>query len=120
MEEHELAARCGRGRLQFGDLTLQVLETPGHCGGHNAFLMDCGGLRVLFAGDLIFHGGRILLQNTHDCDLQAYIRSLRRLRGLGVDVLLAGHLSFALRWGQRHIDAALDVLDRGGIPPQAL
>ena len=107
-------------QIRVGDLTLQVLETPGHCGGHNAFLMDCGGLRVLFAGDLIFHGGRILLQNTHDCDLQAYIRSLRRLRGLGVDVLLAGHLSFALRWAQRHIDAALDVLDRGGIPPQAL
>ena len=107
-------------RIRVGDLTLRAIDTPGHSGGHVAFLMDAGGLRVLFAGDHIFHGGRILLQNTHDCDLQAYIRSLRSLGGLDVDVLLPGHLGFALGRGQQHIDAALEMLDRGGIPPQAL
>jgi hydroxyacylglutathione hydrolase len=107
-------------QIRVGNLTLQVLETPGHCDGHHAFLMLCEGLRVLFSGDLIFQGGRILLQNTHDCDLQAYIRSLKRLSGLRVDALLPGHLAFVLRQGQRHIDSALDILDRGGIPPQAL
>jgi len=107
-------------QIRVGTLTFQVLETPGHCSGHHAFLMTCEGLRVLFAGDLIFQGGRILLQNTHDCDLQAYIGSLRRLGGLGVDALLPGHQLFVLHEGQRHIEAALDVLARGGIPQQAL
>lgn len=107
-------------QIRAGSVTFQVLETPGHCGGHHAFLMDDDGLRVLFSGDLIFHGGRILLQNTHDCDLGAYVRSLTRLRGARIDALLPGHQAFALREGQRHIDAALDILDRGGIPLQAL
>jgi glyoxylase-like metal-dependent hydrolase (beta-lactamase superfamily II) len=106
--------------VKIGDLTVQALETPGHSAGHHAFVLDCPGVRVFFSGDLIFFGGHILLQNTLDCDLQVYIRSLRRLRGLGVDVLLPGHLSFALGRGQRHIDAALEILDRGGIPPQAI
>jgi hydroxyacylglutathione hydrolase len=106
--------------VTIGDLSLRALETPGHCAGHHAFVLDCHGVRVLFSGDLVFFGGHILLQNTSDCDLQAYIRSLKRLQGMDVDVLLPGHLSFALTKGQRHIDAALEILNRGAIPPQAI
>ena len=120
-EPAEVEEEMGDGQVvTIGDLMVQALETPGHCAGHHAFVLDCHGARVFFSGDLIFCGGHILLQNTPDCDLQAHIRSLRRLRDLGVDILLPGHLSFALRRGQRHIDAALEILDRGGIPPQAL
>ncbi len=47
---------------------------------------------ALFSGDALFPGGRILLQDTWDCDLAATLRSVERLAALGPDDLLAGHL----------------------------
>jgi len=104
--------------LAVGDLTLQVLDTPGHADGHVSLLLEQGGQRSLFAGDVIFFGGKILLQAIHDCRLDAQIRSLRSLRELGVDALLPGHLTLSLRDGQRHIERANEVLDRLLIPEQ--
>lgn len=101
-----------------GDLTLQVLDTPGHSDGHVSVVLDHGGQRSLFAGDVIFFGGKILLQNIYDCRLDAEIRSLRQLRELSVDALLPGHLTLSLRDGQRHIERANEVLDRLLIPEQ--
>jgi len=102
--------------VSVGDLTVRVLETPGHSAGHLAFLVDADGQQTLFSGDILFHGGRILLLNTPDCDLQAYIRTLRKLGGLAVDVFLPGHEAFSLEDGQRHIDVAVEYLDRLRIP----
>lgn len=101
-----------------GDLVLQVLDTPGHSDGHVSLLLEQASQRTLFAGDVIFYGGKILLQNIYDCRLDEEIRSLRRLRELDVDVLLPGHLAFSLRGGQRHIERANEVLDRLLIPEQ--
>lgn len=105
-------------RVSIGDLVLECIETPGHAGGHLSFLLEREGRRTLFAGDLVFHGGTILLQSIHDCSLEALVSSLRRLRGLAIDALLPGHLAFSLRNGQRHIEAANAVLDRLLIPGQ--
>ena len=104
--------------IAVGELTLQVLDTPGHSDGHVSLVLEHGGRRALFAGDVIFFGGKILLQNIYDCRLDAEIRSLRRLRELSVDALLPGHLGFSLRDGQRHIERANEVLDRLLIPEQ--
>ena len=101
-----------------GDLTLQVLDTPGHSDGHVSPVLEHEGQRSLFAGDVVFFGGRILLQNIYDCRLDAEIRSLRKLRELRVDVLLPGHLAVSLSDGQRHIERANEVLDRLLIPEQ--
>jgi glyoxylase-like metal-dependent hydrolase (beta-lactamase superfamily II) len=101
-----------------GDVTLRVLDTPGHCDGHISLVLDHEGRRCLFAGDVIFCGGNILLQNIHDCRLDAHIVSLRKLRGLEVDVLLPAHLTVDLKDGQRHIERANDALDRLLIPNQ--
>lgn len=106
--------------IQVGDLTLQVLDTPGHSDGHVSLLLDHGGRRSLFAGDVVFAGGKILLQNIYDCRLDAQVRSLRKLRELGVDALLPGHLTLSLNDGQRHIERANDVLDRLLIPEQVV
>jgi hydroxyacylglutathione hydrolase len=103
-----------------GDLTIQVLDTPGHSDGHVSLVLEHGGQRSLFAGDVIFFGGRILLQNIYDCRLDAEIRSLRRLRELSVDALLPGHFTLSLRDGQRHIERANEVLDRLLIPEQVV
>jgi glyoxylase-like metal-dependent hydrolase (beta-lactamase superfamily II) len=107
-------------RVTIGDVELECIDTPGHAGGHLSFLLDHGGKRSLFAGDVVFHGGTILLQNTHDCRLEALIASLRKLRGFGIDALFPGHFAFSLRDGQRHIERANEVLDQLLIPPQAV
>jgi len=105
-------------RIAVGDLTLECIETPGHSSGHLSFLLEHDGRRSLFGGDVVFHGGTILLQNIHDCSLAALVASLRKLRGLAVDALFPGHLAFSLRNGQRHIEKANRALDTLLIPDQ--
>jgi len=105
-------------KLAIGDLLLECIETPGHARGHLSFLLERDGRRSLFGGDVLFHGGTILLQNIHDCSLEAMVSSLRRLRGLAIDALFPGYLAFSLRDGQRHIETANQALDRLLIPGQ--
>ncbi len=107
-------------RVDVGSLQLEVLETPGHCAGHACYVLRRTGETCLFSGDMLFFGGIIALQRIWDCDVQAHIRSLERLRGLGVDMFFPGHLGFSLKDGQRHIDAALARLDRMLIPMNLL
>jgi hydroxyacylglutathione hydrolase len=106
--------------IPVGDLVLRVMDTPGHCDGHVSFLLEHDDRRHLFAGDVVFFGGRILLQNIYDCRLDAQIRSLRKLRDLSLDALLPGHLAPSLRDGQRHVERANAVLDRLLIPEQVV
>lgn len=107
-------------QVAIGDLLLECIDTPGHAAGHLSFLLEHAGRRSLFAGDVVFHGGTILLQNIHDCSLEAMVESLRKLRGLAIDALLPGHLAFSLRDGQRHIEKANEALDRLLIPNQVV
>jgi glyoxylase-like metal-dependent hydrolase (beta-lactamase superfamily II) len=101
-----------------GDLELRVIDTPGHADGHISLLLEQGGERLLFGGDVVFFGGTILLQNTWDCRLPEHIRSLRRLRELDVTGLLPSHLTLSLRDGARHIERANEALDRLLVPNQ--
>lgn len=104
--------------VEVGTLRLAILDTPGHSDGHVSVLLEDGGQTVLFAGDVIFFGGKILLQNIPDCRLDAQIASLRKLRQLAVSALFPGHLTLSMRVGQRHIERANEVLDRLLIPEQ--
>ncbi|HEV2035914.1 MAG TPA: MBL fold metallo-hydrolase [Candidatus Dormibacteraeota bacterium] len=104
--------------VEVGSLRLAVLDTPGHSDGHLSLLLEDGGQTMLFAGDVIFFGGKILLQNIGDCRLDALITSLRKLRQVGVSALFPGHLTLSLRDGQRHIERANQVLDHLLIPEQ--
>lgn len=106
-----------RQKVIVGDCELLVMETPGHAAGCLSFLMKRKKQQYLFGGDTIFFGGRIVLQSIYDCDLQAYVRTIRRLSTLSVDLLLPGHWCFSLRNGQRHIDTAMEVVKRLGVPP---
>jgi len=107
-------------RVAIGELTLECIDTPGHASGHLSFLLEHEGRRSLFAGDVVFHGGTILLQNTHDCRLDELSSSLRKLRSLELDALFPGHFAFSLQDGQRHIERANAVLDQLLVPPQAV
>jgi glyoxylase-like metal-dependent hydrolase (beta-lactamase superfamily II) len=106
-------------RLEVGDLSLEVVDTPGHCDGHVSLLLEHGGRRTLFAGDAVFFGGKVLVQAIHDCRLDALVATLRKLRELEVDALLSGHMNVALSAGQRHIEQANRALDRL-LPPEQI
>jgi len=107
-------------RVRVGDLVLECIETPGHSSGHLSLLLEHQGQRSLFAGDVVFHGGTVLLQSIHDCSVVELTRSLRKLRDLAVDALYPGHLAFSRSRGQRHIERANAVLDTLLVPPQAV
>lgn len=87
-------------------LRLTAVATPGHARGHLSFLLEEGSgptaRRAMFSGDALFPGGRILLQDTWDCDMAAALRSVERLAALDADDLLAGHLAPAIGDARAH------------------
>jgi glyoxylase-like metal-dependent hydrolase (beta-lactamase superfamily II) len=103
-----------------GDLDIRAIDTPGHCAGHMCFAMEEDDRAVLFSGDNLFAGGKILLQPIPDCDLQAHLQSIKKLAGLAVDVFLPGHGSISLKEGHSHIEEAMNWMKRGLVPPSLL
>ncbi|MCO5970543.1 MBL fold metallo-hydrolase [Actinoallomurus soli] len=99
-----------------GGVTLRAIATPGHADGHTCYLLRTPHHRALFSGDCVFHGGRISLQNLHDCRVPEYAASLEALARLEVDALFPGHHEISLTRGGRHLTAARDVLARGLLP----
>jgi hydroxyacylglutathione hydrolase len=93
-------------RVPVGDLELEVFETPGHCDGHVSYLLRGRERAYLFAGDAIFSGGRVVLQNIHDCSIQKSAASIAKLARLEFDALLPGHAAICLEGGMRHVALA--------------
>ncbi len=93
-------------RIPVGRLELEVFETPGHCDGHASFLLRGRERSYLFAGDAVFSGGRVVLQNIHDCSIQKSATSIAKLAALEFDALLPGHAAICVDGGRRHIAAA--------------
>lgn len=106
--------------IPVGDCVVEVIDTPGHCAGHLAFQMCAEGTTYLFDGDSVFFGGKIILQNIHDCILQDYIETIMKLSELSVDALLPGHHLFSLRDGQRHLDEAAAASRQLAVPPNLI
>jgi glyoxylase-like metal-dependent hydrolase (beta-lactamase superfamily II) len=104
-------------QVQVGRLALDVWETPGHCDGHLSFLVRGGDRPYLLGADLVFWGGRILLQNIHDCRIDAYAASVAKVAALDFDALLPGHLQIVLRNGKQHVDQAAAAFRQLGVPP---
>lgn len=105
----------GPGRI--GGFQLEVIETPGHCAGHLTFLAKLAQLTCLFAGDVLFTRGRIVLLAAPDCSLLQLSESLRTLTGYPFDALLPGHAEFAMKGGSDHLMEAVGYLDQGHVPP---
>ncbi|RVX44028.1 glyoxylase-like metal-dependent hydrolase (beta-lactamase superfamily II) [Nonomuraea polychroma] len=102
--------------IDLGGVTLRAVATPGHADGHTCYLLEAPGHRALFSGDCVFTGGRVSLQNLHDCRIPAYAASLARLAELEVDALFPGHREISLRRAHRHLTTARDVLACGLLP----
>ena len=99
-----------------GIIQAPVVPTEGHAAGHVAFVGELDGVRTVFTGDALFPGGRILLQDTWDCDLSAALRSVERIAALQPGRLLAGHLAPVLDDASSHLQAALDRIARLLVP----
>lgn len=102
--------------IKVGKHLLRVIDTPGHCAGHVSFLMDTEAKTYLFAGDLIFYGGKVLVQCINDCNVFDYGNSIKKLENLNVNCLLSGHDMIVLKDGQQHINKAIDKLGSLGMP----
>lgn len=107
--------------VRFGDLVVTPFDTPGHCDGHMSMLVEGGELNYFVGGDLIFWGGTILNQNIHDCSIQNYRDSVLRIaKTVQFDSLLPGHLTISMRDGTRHLEQAVKIFQRLGVPRNAL
>jgi glyoxylase-like metal-dependent hydrolase (beta-lactamase superfamily II) len=102
--------------FQVGNLELQALETSGHCSGMLSYLLEDQSRKILFSGDSVFHGGRILMTNVWDCSVPEYVKTVEKLAGLNVDVLLPGHLTIAMSQGNSHIQQAWQTMQRLSLP----
>jgi hydroxyacylglutathione hydrolase len=105
--------------IEVGDVILRAVATPGHAAGLLALAGTFEGAMTVFSGDALFPEGRILLQDTWDCDLHDALRSVERLAGLGADRLFAGHLAPVTRGAERHFAIALARI-RGLLVPHGL
>lgn len=81
----------------YGGVTAYALPTPGHTVGSVTYLVERGGRRLAFSGDLIYAPGRVwslaALQWTYSGDegLAATILSCRELADAEPDLLLPAH-----------------------------
>lgn len=102
--------------IELGSIRLEVVPTEGHAAGHLAFVGEIDGALTAFSGDALFPRGRILLQDTWDCDLRLALRSVERLAALDPSRLLAGHLAPILEGARDHIQTAIARIDRLAVP----
>ncbi len=107
-------------RIPAGSLTLEAFSTPGHCHGHYVLRLEGRASSYLFASDLVFWGGAIILQNVPDSNLQEYAASMNRVAAIDFDALLPGHHMISLANGRRHVLTAANDFNRIGLPRDLL
>lgn len=103
-------------RVQVGNLEIDVYETPGHCDGHVSYCLRGKERRYLFAGDAVFHSGRIVLQNIHDCSIQKSGESVEKLAEVEFEAFLPGHMAIALSNGRSHVETAAEAFGKLFVP----
>ena len=79
--------------------------------------MKGGERKYLFGGDLVFWGGKILLQNIYDSKIDVYAESIFKVEKADFEALLPGHLQISLNEGKSHVIQAADAFRKLGVPP---
>jgi glyoxylase-like metal-dependent hydrolase (beta-lactamase superfamily II) len=75
--------------LSAGDTRIEVIHTPGHSPDHCCLREESTG--DIYSGDLVRHGGTVVIPASQGGDLRAYLQSLERIRELRPPRLLPGH-----------------------------
>jgi glyoxylase-like metal-dependent hydrolase (beta-lactamase superfamily II) len=75
--------------LSGGDTRIEVIHTPGHSPDHCCLREESTG--DIYSGDLVRHGGSVVIPASQGGDLRAYLESLERIRELRPPRLLPGH-----------------------------
>ena len=75
--------------VRLGDEILRVVHTPGHSPDHLVFWDPVA--RTAFTGDLVVHGGSVMIHASRGGKLGQYLSSLERVLQLGAARLLPAH-----------------------------
>lgn len=83
--------------FSWNGIELKIIKTPGHTEGSVSFLLETGGKRLLFCGDLVASQGRI--PTMYDLEwtyvgtqgIAAEIDSLNNMRDIAPDMMLPSH-----------------------------
>lgn len=104
--------------VDIGPFKIELISTPGHSHDHHSYIVTNTEInkRYLIGGDAIFFGGKVVWQNTYDCNVPDTLASIKKLATRDFEALLAGHLNFSLRNGKRHIEAACAVINTMACP----
>ena len=103
--------------ITIGNCQIKAIYAPGHSPGCICYLVELNGCRILFCGDVIYHGGMISLGTWLGSDLQQYQQSIRKLGQLEIDALMPGHFLWSIAGGQEHINKAIRSFDGLWPPP---
>lgn len=75
-------------KIKVGNLELEVWHTPGHTDSQLSFRLG----KLLFSGDNIYRDGCVgAIDAHHGSDIQAFLKSLKRIRESDVEWLLPSH-----------------------------
>lgn len=107
---------CDGHRLCMGTCEIEAIATPGHSHDLLSFLFRSEHTGFLFTGDTLFFGGRVLLSNIYDCNVQDYVNSLRKLERYDFEGLFPGYGLWAVKGGRSHLKTATEALDRLLLP----
>jgi len=102
--------------IEAAGLEFEAIAVEGHSPDSICYLVETGGKRNLFCGDVLFYGGIVGLINAPGSTMDGYRQDLKKLAGLEIDGLFPGHMLFTVTGGQRHIDAAIEQCNKGMIP----
>jgi metallo-beta-lactamase class B len=77
----------GGESFEFGDITLEVIHTPGHTPGSVCYVLNLSRLKVLIAADTLYGG----FSNKIDSEEEAWKQSLKLLCERSFDLMVVGH-----------------------------
>ncbi|UCE09795.1 MAG: MBL fold metallo-hydrolase [Candidatus Thorarchaeota archaeon] len=77
--------------LEFGDISLDVLSTPGHSSG--SICLNIEDLGILITGDTLFAGGSFGRVDFPDGDAKKLVESLKRISEMNFATAIPGHMN---------------------------
>jgi glyoxylase-like metal-dependent hydrolase (beta-lactamase superfamily II) len=98
--------------MKIGESKLRAINIPGHSKDSMCYLVKKNGQNILFTGDVLNHGGKIVLLNCFGFDLKDYRENIKKLANLSIDMLFPGHGVFTIKNGQSHIDILVDAFEK--------